>query len=111
MGGSLFIGRVFGIKISIHWTFLLLIGYIVISSSRDGNTIWQALTLVGFTLAVFACITLHELGHSLMARRFGIQTRAITLLPIGGLASLERMPEKPGQELAVALAGDRKSVV
>jgi Zn-dependent protease len=90
------LGRTAGIDLYMHPTFLILLAY---AAHLDG-------TLgVVFTVAMFACVLLHELGHSLTARRFGIETLDITLYPIGGVARLERMPRKPGVELLVALAG------
>jgi Zn-dependent protease/CBS domain-containing protein len=99
------IATLFGIDLNIHATFLLLLVWIAASHLAEGHDLATAGAGVGLVLAVFATVVLHELGHALTARRFGIRTRDITLLPIGGISSLERMPEKPSQELLVALAG------
>lgn len=111
MKWSLYLGKISGIKIYIHWTFLILIVWIFLLHSRMGQGYTAGLWGVVFILALFACVVLHELGHALTAKRFNILTRDITLYPIGGVASLESMPEKPGQELLVALAGPAVNVV
>ena len=111
MKNALKLGTFFGIPIAIHWTFILiLIFFAWRGMSNDLNPTEISLLLV-FILTLFLCVVLHELGHALTARRFGIKTHSIVLLPIGGVASLEKMPEKPSQELMVALAGPAVNVV
>jgi Zn-dependent protease/CBS domain-containing protein len=99
------LGELFGIVIYMHATFLLLIGWVALVPILSGAGAAGALHAVLFILLLFACVVAHEYGHALTARRFGIRTRDITLLPIGGVARLERMPRDPAQELWVALAG------
>jgi Zn-dependent protease/predicted transcriptional regulator len=105
MKWSLWIGKYFGIDVYLHVTFLLLLGFIGLVD-RAGMTGFFVLVL-----ALFGCVLLHEFGHALMARRFGIPTRDITLLPIGGVARLEKMPDSPWEEFLVAIAGPAVNVV
>ncbi len=99
------IARLWGIDVYMHATFLLLIAWVTASYWFEAHRWAVVLDGVLFILALFLCVVLHEYGHALTARRYGIKTRDITLYPIGGVARLERMPEKPIEELWVALAG------
>ena len=111
MGGSLKLGKWFGIEVNLHVTFLLLIGFLAVTGFVATRNAGAVAGNIGFLLALFLCVLLHEFGHALAARRYGIPTKDITLLPIGGVARLERMPTDPKQELVVALAGPAVNVV
>ncbi len=103
------LGTFWGIGLYVHWTFALLLGFVAFQTIEDGAVaVAFSLTIV---LGVFFCVTLHEYGHALAARQFGIPTIDITLLPIGGVARLQRMPRIPWQELVVAVAGPAVNVV
>jgi Zn-dependent protease/predicted transcriptional regulator len=104
------IARVAGIDVKVHATFLLLLAFYGFSFYGQGG-LPAAIQGVVFISLVFCCVLLHEFGHALAARRYGINTPDITLLPIGGLARLDRMPEKPVEELVVAIAGPLVNVV
>jgi Zn-dependent protease len=105
MKASFKLSRIGGINVFIHWTFLLLAGWLLLAWLRygagPGQLAWTAL----FILAFCACVLLHEAGHALAASRFGIHARNIVLLPIGGVASIEKFPANPFQELIISLAG------
>lgn len=109
MFSSLKLGKVFGIDLYVHGTFWLLPLFVLFSGLGSG--LGAVAFDVLFVFAVFACVALHEFGHALAAAAYGIGTRDITLYPMGGVASLERMPERPGREIAVALAGPAVNVV
>jgi Zn-dependent protease len=105
------LGRFAGIDVYIHATFLLIVGWYALSAWLQDRSLAAVLENVAFLLLLFLAVVLHEYGHALTARRFGVRTRDITLYPIGGVARLERMPEKPIQEFWVALAGPAVNVV
>ncbi|MFQ6099201.1 MAG: site-2 protease family protein [Armatimonadota bacterium] len=104
MGWSFQIGRLFGIPIRVHITFFILPLIIWLGGSVRG-AFMGGLTGVIFICALFGCVVLHELGHSIVARNYGIVVKDITLLPIGGVSNMERIPEEPRQELAISIAG------
>src|SRR5437660_8313880 len=110
MGWSIPIFRIAGIQLRIHITFLLLIGWVAFAYYAQGGSP-AALGGVLFILILFACVVLHEFGHAFAGKAFGINTPDITLLPIGGVARLERIPEEPVQELIIAVAGPLVNVV
>ena len=111
MKWSFRVGRFAGINVYMHFTFILLISWVALVHWQQGQSVAAAVTGVTFILVVFLCVVLHEFGHALTARRYGIQTRDIILLPIGGVARLERLPTNPMQELWVALAGPAVNVI
>jgi stage IV sporulation protein FB len=110
MAWSLSIGRIAGTEIRIHFTFLLFLIWIFAANYASGGqaAAWNSTV---FIILLFACVLLHEYGHILMARVFGVATPDVTLLPIGGVARLERIPEEPYQEFLVAIAGPAVNVV
>ncbi len=110
MKPSIKIGQIGGINVFVQWSLTVLLLWIVVTKVSHGRTILEMLYADGLILAVFGCVVLHEYGHARTAMRFGIKTRDIILLPIGGIARLERMPKEPRQELQVALAGPAVNV-
>lgn len=102
---ALRVGRFWAIDVYVHATFALLLAWFGTMEWQRTGTVEGVARGLALVLAVFGCVVLHEYGHALMARRFGVKTRDITLYPIGGIARLERFPERPGQEFLIAIAG------
>jgi Zn-dependent protease/CBS domain-containing protein len=111
MGGSFKIGRAFGIDVKVHWSFFLLLAFFGYLAFGDSGSFVDALVTVGIVVALFFCVLLHEFGHSLVAIRLGSEVQDITLLPIGGLARMKSLPERPIDEVKVAVAGPLVNVV
>lgn len=113
--GSWRLGAFAGIGVYVHWTFFLLPALLAAAELMKAGPIQDRLLAAGqsvlLVLATFTCVVLHEFGHALTAQRFGVRTRDIVLLPIGGVARLERIPREPVQELWIALAGPAVNVV
>ena len=104
MRWSISIGRVFGITLRLHVTFLIFLAFIAYGGFQDGGATGAGWAVAMFG-TIFACIALHELGHSVVAQSLGVQVKSITLLPIGGIAALRSIPENPWHEIAITVAG------
>ena len=110
MLGTLQLGRPFGVRTAVHGTFWLLPAFFLLAGWLRGG-VTEAVLDTAVLLAVFGCVLLHEFGHALAARWYGIRTHDITLYPIGGVARLERIPERPWPEIVIALAGPLVNVL
>jgi Zn-dependent protease len=104
LGWSINLCKVFGIQLAVHASFVLLLAYWGYQGWLEGGVLGMAWS-VGLIVLFFVCVILHELGHSLTARRYGINVPRIMLLPIGGMAEFDRIPRKPSQELLITVAG------
>lgn len=105
------IARIKGIDVYIHTTFIFLVAWFGYYYWQAFGTVAAAINGMVYIVALFSCVVLHEFGHALVGRRYGIVTRKITLLPIGGVASMDKLPENPLEEIKVALAGPAVNVV
>jgi len=105
MGGSFQLGKLFNIPVKVHWSFALLLIYVIGTSISQGAGIYQMIFGILFTLGIFVCVVAHEYGHALTARKYGIETFDIILSPIGGVARLKSIPEKPLHEFWVTVMG------
>ncbi len=110
MRGSLKLFSMFGIPVHLHWSFGFILLYAFYLGHAQGAGLLGTVWILGLFIALFGCVLLHEFGHSLTARRYGVNTQDIILTPIGGIARLERMPENPRQEFWVAIAGPAVNV-
>jgi Zn-dependent protease len=104
LGWSINLFRIAGIRLAAHWSFLLLLGWAAWSGAQDAG-LPGLLWATAFIVLLFTCVVAHELGHCFAARRYGVAVGRILLLPIGGMAEFDRIPRRPGQEFAIAIAG------
>ena len=111
MGSAFKIGRVAGIDVKVHWTFLLLFAFFAFIGYQGSGGLIGALTATAVIVVLFLCVLLHEFGHSLVAQRLGITIQGITLLPIGGVSNFESLPERPADEVKITVAGPLVNVV
>lgn len=111
MPGSVQLATIFGIPIKVHWTFTFFLFWVIFIAQRMGLDLTGTVRLCGFTMVLFVCVILHELGHAQMAARFGVKTKDIIISPIGGIARLLKIPDRPREELLIALAGPAVNVV
>ncbi len=111
MGSAFKIGRIRGIDVKVHWTFFLLLLFFGYLGFQESQSVVGTLVTILLVLALFVCVLLHEFGHSIVAQRLGLEVPDITLLPIGGVARLKSLPEKPWDEVKIAVAGPLVNVV
>lgn len=112
MGTSITLFRLFDIEVKVHWSFILILVYGAFAYGNEAsNQVVGILFGILTILLLFLCVTLHEFGHALVAQYYKVRVPHITLLPIGGVASLERMPDKPSQEFFIAIAGPLVNVI
>lgn len=110
-GNAFKIGTFWQIPVKIHWSFGLLLLFVLYTAFTNGLKMWQSIGFVFYVLLLFLCVVFHEYGHALTARRYGVITRDILLSPIGGVARLESMPDKPKQEFFIAIAGPIVNII
>ena len=104
LGWSINLFRVFGIQLAVHASFFLLLAYVAYEGWTESGwlgLVWSTWLILSF----FGCVVLHELGHSLTARRYGVRVPRILLMPIGGMAEFDSIPRRPSHEVAIAIAG------
>ncbi len=111
MKGSFYLGSIAKIRLFVHWTFFILPAWIAMVAYNQGHSTETIAWSILFIFAIFLCVTLHEYGHALTAKVYGYKTKNITLLPIGGVANMETLPENPKQEFNIAIAGPTVNVV
>lgn len=105
MNANLKLGRYYGTEVQIHWTFFLLLVWIVLSEVLSGSSVDRVLFNLQFILAVMICVLFHELGHLLVAKKFGIKTSKMVLLPVGGISTVEKITKSPKEEFLITIAG------